>query len=175
MFRFKGSLLFSTCPDTNRFGRWNPLCKADFQGQTVSSRRVATLSNCQPIHRQYEPLLRSAPRLNPCTGSSDWGGVLAGLCVVLQKGFRWSKTGNIPMNQPTHQLVNIFEKIQQPTIIRLKALLLLEKVPETYKPRVKRWKTRSVNRDALQRALEEAGKESLEDTVDGRNPAPFDR
>jgi len=42
------------------------------------------------------------------------------------------------MNQPTHQLVNIFEKIQQPTIIRLKALLLLEKVPETYKPRVKR-------------------------------------
>ena len=30
-----------------------------------------------PIHRQYEPLLRSAPRLNPCTGSSDWGGVEA--------------------------------------------------------------------------------------------------
>ena len=28
-----------------------------------------------------------------------------------------------------------------------------------------------MNRDALQRALEEAGRESLEDTVDGRNPA----
>ena len=83
------------------------------------------------------------------------------------------KHSHEPTNPPTGEFFG--KKIQQPTIIPLKTLLLLEKVPETYQPWVKRWKTRSVNRDALQRALEEAEKESLEDTVDGRNPAPFDR